>query len=201
MRPTHVFLSALMVAALQPAWAGNSIADVGIEVAVEPQVTTPGTEGWAIITITNHGPDTGSAIFNWSATFNGAQNSYPPLEFPGPFEGPCGISPIGQPPPGDLFGFWVTRNLAPSESRTCRFGFRVLESTIAGQIARWEVHAIFPADKDPNLSNNESELFLQFALNPDPISVPALSVSRLLLLGLVLGWFACRMNYRVLNRL
>lgn len=177
------------------AQAGGASADISIDVTIEPSnPTPPGTEGSISTTISNSGPDTATVVFQWSATKNQTGFGFPPLAFPEPVNGPCSISPVGTPGPGDNFGFWITYDVLPGESRNCTFGFRVLETTTVSQIARWEAF-IFDAGNstdDPNLSNNQAELLLQFAGNPDPVSVPAVSVSRLLVLAVLLGWLAYR---------
>lgn len=200
MSPIKIWFSALLVTAFSHVLAGQAINDLGIGVTVQPQgVTPPGTEGTVAITITNDGPNIASvATFRWLATNDGSGLSYPPLGFPGPFDGPCRFS-IGLPPPGDFFGTWVIRDISPGESRTCTFGFRVLETTKTSQIARWEVNE-FEAD-DPNPTNNEAEVLLRFAGNSDPVSVPALSVTGFLVLVFMVGWLAYRMRHWTLKNL
>jgi len=201
MSPVKIWFSALLMAFFNTVIAGETITDLGIGVTVEPQgVTPPGTQGTVAITITNTGPDTASvAIFRWLPTNDGSGFSYPPLGFPvGLLTGPCRLF-IGQPPPGDSFASWVTSDISPGESRTCTFGFRVLETTKTSQIARWEVNG-FEAH-DPNPTNNEAEVLLRFAGNPDPVSVPALSISGFLILAFMVGWLAYRMRHRTLKNL
>ena len=193
MSPIRILLSAILLIALNPALAGGPVADLGIEAAVQPAgITPPGTEGTVIITITNHGPDTGSAAFEMIRTNDGAGFSFPPLEFSGLKTGPCNFLPPGQPPPGEtvgIFGSWSTLGMMPGEPRTCTFGFRILETSKMSQIMRWEVSATGVAD-DPNPTNNQAEVLLRFAGNSDPLSVPILPPWALLILVLLFGWIA-----------
>lgn len=110
---------------------------------------------------------------------------FPPLEFPGPVTGPCDVSPVGQPGPGDNFGFWITREIEPGKSRTCNFGFRATDTSVRRQVARWESF-VFDAD-DPNASNNEAELLLLFGELPSSQPIPLLSRVGLTTLALLLG--------------
>lgn len=174
-----------------PVQAGAASADISIDVSIDPpNPIPPGTEGTISITISNSGPDIGTVIFAWLATPNGTGFGFPPLVFPGPFRGPCGISPVGHPGPGDYFGSWITYDILPGESRTCDFGFRVLETTIASQLARWNL-SVFDVDgaiaDDPDLSNNEAEQLLVFADFPAATPVSTTSRMGLLVLILLLG--------------
>src|SRR6056297_3350427 len=95
-------LFALALGLTVPAQAQQRVADIGIEVRIEPPgVTPPGTEGIVSITITNDGPDVGAGVFRWNQTGDVTGLSYPPLEFLGRIVGPCTISSFGQPPIGD----------------------------------------------------------------------------------------------------
>lgn len=179
--------------AVDPVSAGEAVADLSIDAAVQPTgVTAPGTEGIVTITITNLGPDTGSAIFTMLRTNDGTALSFPPLEFSGPTTGPCGFIPPGQPGPGQsigIFGHWSTLNMAPGERRDCTFGFEVLETTKTSQIGRWAVSTTSGAD-DPNDTNNVSEVLLRFTESPEPVSVPILSPWAVVILAFLLGLIA-----------
>ncbi len=171
--------------------AGMASADIGIDVSIEPpNPILPGTEGTISVTIANSGPDMGTVLFGWSATPNGTGFGFPPLAFPGPFSGPCSISPVGLPGPGDNFGFWVTYDVLPGENRTCNFGFRVLQTATVSQLARWNV-SVFDGDgnfaDDPNLSNNEAGLLLVFVDLPIARPVPTLSRTSLLVFIMLVG--------------
>lgn len=170
--------------------AGSATADISMDVSIVPSnPVTPGTEGTISISITNLGPDAAPfVLFQWFQTETGMGTEYPPLEFLALESGPCGISPIIQPGPDDTFGVWTTNNVGPGESRTCNFGFRVSETTVVRQRARWESF-VFNAN-DPNQSNNEAELLLVFAEMPDPEPIPALSGRGLIMLALLLGLIA-----------
>lgn len=168
-------LFALMLIGCASIQADTPLADMGMEVHIEPDgVTPPGTEGIVSLTITNYGPDIDSGFIRWTPTPNGEGIGYPPLDFTGSATGPCGISPIGQPPPGDNFGFLVTPDLQPLESVTCTYSFRVEETTLLTQIARWDV-SVFGSGEDPNDANDADEVLFIFSPLADPRSVPALS--------------------------
>jgi len=186
---TGLFALALM--GCFPVLAQQPVADIGIEVSVEPDgVMPPGTEGAFSIVITNFGPDTGAGTFRWNPTDNGAGFGYPPLEFTGTRTGPCRVSSFGQPLPGDNFGFQIARDIPSGESRTCTYGFRVPETTILRQVARWSVAALdgLIILDDPNEANNVADVLLIFAEPPAPVSVPATSAWAAILLALLLGW-------------
>lgn len=180
---------ALIGYSLCHAAAGELSADVVIAVDVEPEGAIPsGTEGTISITLENLGPDTATVTFQWLAAADGT--GFPPLAFPSPVVGPCLVSPVGQPGPGDNFGFWVTYELMPGESRTCSFEFLVLETELLSQTVRFVASVFFlgmpvSPDDDPDLSNNEAEL--QFVYSNLIVSrpVPLLSFSGLVLLVLV----------------
>jgi len=175
-----------------PIQAGTPLADIAIEVGVEPNgVTPPGTEGTVSLTITNYGPDVSAALIGWAVTSNGVGFSFPPLDFVGVATGPCGISPIGQPGPGDNFGFQVTPALNPGESVTCTYGFEVRETMILSQMAQWGVGPNGLAE-DPNQTNNLDEVLLIFSPLADTRPVPALSWVGIFVLMLSVGLIAIR---------
>ena len=190
MNMTRIGLFALALIGCDSVLAQQPVADLGIEVSVEPVgVTPPGTEGVISITITNFGPDTGTGTFRWVPTSTGTGFGYPPLEFTGIGTGPCRVSSFGQPPPGDNFGFQVARDILPGDSQTCTYGFRVAETTILNQVARWDVAALdgLIILDDPNDANNVADVLLLFAEPPDPVAVPALSARAMIMLGFLLG--------------
>lgn len=170
--------------------AGELSADVAIAVDVEPEgAIPPGTDGTISVTLENSGPDTATVTFQWLAAADGT--GFPPLAFPSPVVGPCLVSPVGQPGPGDNFGFWVTYELMPGESRTCSFEFLVLETELLSQIVRFVASVFFlgmpvSPDDDPDLSNNEAELQFVYSNLIASRPVPLFSFSGLLLLALVL---------------
>jgi len=190
MNMTRIGLFALALIGCDSVLAQQPVADIGIEVSVEPVgVTPPGTKGVISITITNFGPDTGTGTFRWVPTSTGTGFGYPPLEFTGIGTGPCRVSSFGQPPPGDNFGFQVARDILPGDSQTCTYGFRVAETTILNQVARWDVAALdgLIILDDPNDANNVADVLLLFGEPPDPVSVATLSDWSLLILVLMFG--------------
>ena len=169
---TGLFLWILFV--VVPALAEQPITDIGIEVSVQSErVIPPGSEGMITIKTINHGESTATVLLNWLATSDGAGSSFPPLEFPTPVTGPCVISSVIEPGPGDFFGFWVTSDILPGESRICTFGFRVFETKLISKTARWRA-SVFGAD-DPNQENNVDEALLLFSPLADIRPVTALS--------------------------
>ncbi len=188
-------LFALALGLTVPAQAQQRVADIGIEVRIEPPgVTPPGTEGIVSITITNDGPDIGAGVFRWNQTGDVTGLSYPPLEFLGRIVGPCTISSFGQPPIGDNFGLHQVRDIPPGETRVCTYGFRVLETTKLKQIARWSVFARDGLNllDDPNDTNNADEILLTFSGLADIRPVPVLSWFGLFTLVLLLGLASIR---------
>lgn len=176
--------------AFNPALAGGPLADLGIEVEVEPAgITPPGTKLVALVTITNQGPDTGSALFTVRQTNDGIGFSFPPIAIFGLLSGPCTVDPLFDPPPEIFFVPWIIRDIPAGESRACTFSFTVLETTKKSQIARWAVFAIGGSD-DPDDTNNVANVLIRFAESPDPVAVPGLNLPGLLLLALLLGWIA-----------
>ena len=199
MNMTRIGLFALALIGCDSVLAQQPVADIGIEVSVEPVgVTPPGTEGVISITITNYGPDTGTGTFRWVPTSTGTGFGYPPLEFTGIGTGPCRVSSFGQPPPGDNFGFQVARDILPGDSQTCTYGFRVAETTILNQVARWDVAALdgLIILDDPNDANNVADVLLLFAEPPDPVSVTVMSEWALIVLVLMLGSIGLRSGAR-----
>jgi hypothetical protein len=179
-------LITLALVSLTCSQAGENSADITLSVTKEPRGTTPvGTEGVILITVSNLGPTTASAIFRWTPTDNGDRFSYPPLEFPAPAMGPCKIRRTEQPPPGDLFGFWETRDILPGETRNCVFGYRVFETMTVSQIARWDVQALGGVN-DSDESNNVAEAFFVFSDLAAARSVPFLSPWGLMALALLI---------------
>jgi len=177
-----VFILALIYC---PAHAGDASADIGIEVTVAPSNNLlPGTEGTISITITNSGPDMATALFQWFPTENGMGFGFPPIAFTGMVTGPCELSPVGEPIPGDNFGFWITNDIGPGTSRVCNFEFRALETPNFGQAARWLLFVIDGDDPDP--SNNEFEVFLVFSEISSIHPIPLLSTFGLIALALLL---------------
>lgn len=174
------------------AFAGDEQADVSIEVTIQPiGVMPPGTEGTIGITITNFGPAIDAGLFRWRPTNNGSNISYPPIVFTGGMTGPCGVSPIGQPPPGDNFGLQLTPDLLPGENVTCTYDFQVEETKILNQIGRWDV--VPPRTfNDPDESNNEDEVMFVFSVLADTQSVPSISRLGLLILTILLGFIVIR---------
>lgn len=171
--------------------AGGPSADVALEVEIEPAgAIPPETEGTTTVTISNFGPNEASVFFSWLPSDDGA--GFPPLAFPSFAVGPCFVSPVGQPGPGDNFGFWVTYGLLPGESVNCSFDFVVLETELLSQTARWIASVFFTGlpispDDDPDLSNNEAEVHLIYSNLIAPRPVPLVSFSGLLLLMLVIA--------------
>jgi len=178
--------------------AGEPAADFSIEASVAPGgVMPPATQGAVTITITNEGPDTGTAIFRMLRTDDGTGfNDYPPLEFqfPGGLTGPCQNAP--QPPlPGESFLVWIVRDILAGESRTCTFAFLVADTEQISQIGRWRVETSSGPD-DPNDANNVADVLLLFGEPPEPVSVPALSAWAAIVLVLMLGALALRSSAR-----
>lgn len=168
-------------------YADDVTVDLGISVSVTPAgVLPPGSEGVVSISITNYGPDTGSAGFRMLRTPDGVGLSYPPLSFIGLVDGPCTGSPLFSPPPGDIFSFWLVHDLDADETAVCSFSFVVTETSLPEQIARWEVMAGAGGQTDPNADNNTAEVLLRFAHPAAPLPVPALSWLGLLLLIVLL---------------
>lgn len=189
-----------------PAYCGALQSDVALRVEVIPDATLlPGSSATLRVEVTNNGPDTSTALFSWRPTPNGSGFGYPPLSFSGFASGPCFISPVGQPPPGDSFGFWVTSDILPGESRICEFDFVVLDTELLSQSAHWTVGVFFPGmpvspDDDPDLTNNVAELLLVFSGLVTPHPVPLLSFPGFLLLALVVAVAAYRGNLRAARR-
>lgn len=174
-------------------YAGEATVDLGISVSVMPSgVLLPGSEGVVNISITNYGPDTGSAAFVMGRTSDGMGVSYPPLNFVGLLDGPCTGSPIFDPPPGDIFSFWIVHDLAPDETAVCSFSFVVTETSVTEQLARWEVMAGAGGQHDPNPVNDVAEVMLRFAPQVAPLPVPALSWPGLLLLLILITFISVR---------
>src|SRR6056297_864408 len=192
MKMIRIGLSALALIGCDSVLAQQPVADIGIEVSVEPVgVTPPGTEISITVTLTNLGMDTSSALFVWTRTSNGTELSFPPLQRTGDDTGPCVNASPGQPPPPGVIFFprQAIRDIPPGEGRTCTFDFRVLETTTLAQISRWTA---FPASgsvplDDPNDANNVADVLLLFAEPPDPVAVPALSARAMIMLGFLLG--------------
>lgn len=184
--------------------AGAPSADVALEVGIEPVgAIPPSTEGTITVTISNLGPNEANVFFSWLPSENGA--GFPPLAFPVFPVGPCFVSPVGQPGPGDNFGFWVTYDLLPGEAVECSFEFVVLETELLSQTARWVASVFFTGqpispDDDPDLSNNEAELNFVYSDLIAPQPVPLFSIPGLLLLVLVLAATAYLGNHRFANR-
>lgn len=69
MNTIRIGLFALALIGCDSVLGQQPVADIGIEVSVEPVgVTPPGTVINIAITITNFGMDTSSALFNWTRT-------------------------------------------------------------------------------------------------------------------------------------
>jgi len=201
MNMIRIGLSVFALIACVSALAQQPVADIGIEVSVEPVgVTPPGTVINIAITITNFGMDTSSALFNWTRTYNGTGFSFPPLQSTGDATGPCVSGSQGQPPPPGVIFFprRLIRDIPPGESRTCTYDFLVLETTTLAQVSRWTAFpAIFPVPlDDPNDENNVADVLLLFGEPPDPVSVPAFSAWAWMVLVLLLGWIGL---YRVIG--
>ena len=155
--------------------ADTPAADLALDVEIEPGgVMLPGSAGIAILKISNNGPDDSPAFIGWGPTDNGVGLSYPPLGFTGVNTGPCGVSPVGQPIPGNFFGFQITVNIPPEEFVTCTYGFTIRETMVASQIAQWGTSPFGPAE-DLNRTNNSDEVLLIFSPLADMRPVPSAS--------------------------
>lgn len=174
-------------------YAGEAMVDLGISVSVSPAgVLPPGSEGVVSITITNYGPDSGSAALQLLQTPDGVGKSWPPLVFTEWFDGPCVVSPIAQPGPGQTFPNWMTENLAAGETVVCSFGFVVIETSVQEQLARWRVSAGAGGQNDPNPDNNTAEVLLRFAHQTEALPVPVFSWLGMLLLIVLLSFISMR---------
>lgn len=192
---------ALLFMACTSVEAGTPSADLGLEVGIQPGgVMPPGTDGVLSLSITNYGPDAQAGLIGWAATDDGVGFSFPPLDFTGVVKGSCGVSPIGQPGPGDTFGFVLTPDLEPGETAICTFGFRVRETTTLSQIAQWGVGP-FGSAEDPNDSNNLVEVLLIFSPLGDIRPVPTLSWVGMLSLALLVWLAAIRQNKWLLRKI
>ncbi|NKI34712.1 hypothetical protein HFP89_05990 [Wenzhouxiangella sp. XN79A] len=183
-----IFAAACLISVVSD--AGAPSADVALEVRIEPVgAIPPGTEGTITVTISNFGPNAANVFFSWLPSEDGA--GFPPLAFPVFAVGPCFVSPVGQPGPGDNFGFWVTYDLLPGEAVDCSFEFVVLQTNLLSQTARWVASVFFTGqpispDDDPDLSNNQAELNFVYSDLIAPHPVPLLSFPGILLLAFVL---------------
>ncbi len=174
-------------------YAGEATVDLDISVSVTPAgVLPPGSEGVVSISITNYGPDIGSAGFRIRMTPDGMGISYPPLNFVGLLDGPCKGSPTFNPPPGDIFSFWLVHDLAVDETAVCSFSFVVTETSLTEQLARWEVMAGAGGQNDPNPDNNTAEALLRFARQTEALPVPVFSWLGMLLLIVLLSFISMR---------
>jgi len=190
---SRLLLIAIVLFGYSTIQAGDEIADIAISVRVVPEAPIPpGSLGTVIVTITNIGPAIGSALFRMRRTQGADGLAFPPLEFPGPVTGPCMLSPVGTPLPGEFFSVWVTRDLQAGESRTCTFGYRVVDTGLLSQFGRWTVSSIGAGTFDPNDENNTADVLLQFFPLPETRPVPTLSQFGLLILILIVIFFSIR---------
>jgi hypothetical protein len=174
-------------------YAGDATVDLGISVSVTPAGDLPpGSEGVVSISITNYGPDSGRAALQLLQTPDGVGTSWPPLVFTEWFDGPCSISPIAQPGPGQTFPNWMTGELAAGEKVVCSFGFVVADTAVTEQLAQWRVSAGAGGQNDPNPDNNTSEVLLRFARQTEALPVPVFSWLGMLLLIVLLLFISMR---------